>query len=257
MIKQIKVVIKFILLLSPIMFVTSCFREFEYEGDYPELFSVAVNSILGAIGYSLGPPGGVQPRITLLEEDAYGRRLFLYNEEVTLNISAYRIIIQKIEGNYAYFYPHYNFISSSIEYRWEFTDEDMEALKKTNSWNQEMNDSSEFVRVRIVRKKEVGPISNERLIEVYSYIFLRRSLVHQNISNSLMIFLRTDSYGRSVYAAIGPRDDDIFAVLFHPNHSFDPETGILLIEDRNRYQTALRLFMEANGWNTPFMIEEL
>jgi len=38
--------------------------------------------------------------------------------------------------------------------------------------------------------------------------------------------------------------------------TFDPETGILDITDfLNNYQTPLRLFMEANGWDTPFIPE--
>jgi len=51
-IKQIRVKCALMLFWSCILFLTACFQdEFEYTGDYPELFSVAVNSILGAEGY--------------------------------------------------------------------------------------------------------------------------------------------------------------------------------------------------------------
>ena len=242
-------------IILSISFFTACFqREFEYRGDYPELFSVAVGSLLGTRGFSAGgPPSGLQPSIRLLEEDYFGRRLFFFGDDT---VGPNHVIMQKVEGDYVYFYPHYNFISSS----WgEYQGEGIDFLKKANSWNQEISNDGEFVRVRIVRQKERGPISNDKLVEVYNYIFTGINFGNRNISNSLMIFLRADRYGRSVYAGIGSGSEWIgthIVVLFQPDHSFDPETGILLIEDRNRYQTALRLFMEANGWDTPFMVEE-
>ncbi|MCL2864744.1 MAG: hypothetical protein FWE25_04280, partial [Lachnospiraceae bacterium] len=61
-----------------------------------------------------------------------------------------------------------------------------------------------------------------------------------------IFFLRTDNYGRSVYFRRNT------AILFQPDHSFDLETGVLEIIDPVRYQTELREFMEANGWDTPF-----
>jgi hypothetical protein len=153
--------------------------EFEYTGDYPELYSVALSSILGTRG-DAGIPGPspmpLQPNIVVIEEDDYGRVIFSYDEGTTNlgspMVNDNRVIMQKTEGDYVYFYPHYNFISSSYENnRWEFTDEDIEALKDVNSWNQVMSDDSEFVRVRIVRQKERGPIEVERLSEVYNEVF--------------------------------------------------------------------------------------
>jgi len=47
-------------------------------------------------------------------------------------------------------------------------------------------------------------------------------------------------------------NDYFVVVLFQPDHSFDIETGILVTTDRLSYQTELRKFKEANGWDTPF-----
>jgi len=109
-----------------------------------------------------------------------------------------------------------------------------------------MSDSSEFESVGITRRRERGPLSDAQLIEAFNEIFSR------NITrlHGLMLYLRTDNYGGSVYLA-EPREG-YFAVVFQPDHSFDLEAGVLEITDPNNYQTDLRLFMEATGWNTPF-----
>ena len=70
---------KLILLVSCILSLASCYiRKYEYLGDYPELYSVAVNSLLGAEGFqSAGIIGreGLEPAISILERDNYGRVL--------------------------------------------------------------------------------------------------------------------------------------------------------------------------------------
>ena len=237
--------IKLLLLLIPILFLVACNNnEFTYTGNYPDLYSVALNSVLGLEGFELSSPAR-QPRISLLEEDDYGRRLFSYSEAST--IVAF-LIIQKSDDVYAYFYPHYNFVIGSRN-PWAFIDEDYEnvkALKEANNWNREMSDTYEFVRVRISRQREVGSISNEKLIEVFYYLFPHIALDRPENIRSRMFYLRTDSYGRSIYST------GTGAVLFQPNHLFDSETGIFIFEERHNYQANLRLFMEANGWDTPF-----
>jgi len=246
-VKKWKIKSRLALLLSFTLFLTGCGR-FEYRGDYLELYSVAIHSILGQEGYRIqGGPFRQPPRIRILEEDNYGRVLFSYTEsgEREHAISLYNLVImQKVEGDYVYFYPHYNFISRDVG--GSFTDAAIDALKEANSWNQPLSDRSEFERIRISRRKQSGPLSDAQLIEAFNEIFSR------NITrlHGLMIYLRTDDYGRAVYLA-EPREG-YFAILFQPDHSFDLETGVLEITDRNNYQTELRLFMEANGWNTPF-----
>ena len=125
-----------------------------------------------------------------------------------------------------------------------------------------MGNVSEFVKARIVRQPERGSVPNEKLIEVYHDIFPDIELARRRNAVNQMIFLRADDYGRSVYFTTGWEwgyiDGDPtrihlrVATLFQPDHSFAREAGVLLITDPLNYQTALRLFMEANGWDTPF-----
>ena len=227
-------------LLVPLIIITilnACSsREFEYLRNYPELFTVAINSMLDTRGYLYrGWLGNVGPSIRVRYEDSHGRRLFEYTED---NHRLSYIIIQKVDEGYAYFYPHYNFV---------FSHRDIPSLKESNSWNKEMSDRSEFVRVRIVRTKERGPISDHKLIELFQLLFPKSNSDRRQILSNT-VFFRTDNYGRSIYSF------GIAVVLFQPDHSFDIETGLLVLEREYwyNYQTKLRLFMEANGWDTPF-----
>jgi len=253
MIKMAKIVSVLLVLLLLTIVLTSCFQGVRYTGDYPELFSVAIGSVLGARGYDDGGPRGrhIEPSVSVLEEDNYGRVLFRYSEGgftrridrnperlVGRSIDVY-IIAQRVNSNHVYFYPHYNFIirgeSDARVFESYFEDiprvsnEDLDALKEVNSWNEEMSEESAFDRVRIVRRKEDGPASRD----------------------DRMIYLRTDRYGRSVYTISSQYVHIVY--FFQPDHSLDFQTGITEIRDLFNYQTELRLFMEANGWNTPWV----
>jgi hypothetical protein len=123
---------------------------------------------LGQRGYAIGPPGGLQPDLDLLEIDDYGRILFYYSE--TYDISpANLVIVQRVEDNYFYVYPHYNFISRSA--RHEFTEVDIEHFKEENSWNQDMSDNCSFTAVTISRYKDKGPITSTNIVQAHHDIF--------------------------------------------------------------------------------------
>jgi len=261
MIKQVYAKLLLTTTIAIFLCLTACSGDFEYTGDNPELYSVAINSILGIHGYALSSWGPQRPTVRILEEDNYGRVMFLYSEDSYISPVSI-VVMQKADEVYAYFYPHYNFFSDWFFFLEEDPDiESVAALKETNSWNQEMSDASEFVRVRIVRYPEPGPIADETLIEAFRSVFPGSpSRPNQITANNP--FLRMDSYGRSVYLIFGPQweyiDDEYVrtfvyvAILFQPDHSLDIDNGTLLITDLFNYQTDLRLFMEANGWDTPF-----
>ena len=257
MIKITRIISMLLLLVLLTMILTSCFQGDSYTGDYPELFSVAIGSILGARGSEDvgGLRGSVEPGVAVLEEDDFGRVLFMYTEggfsrridDDSERIVGRRVFVylvaQRVDGNHVYFYPHYNFIMRGesgvrvFESYFEdiplISNEDLNALKEANSWNQEMSDDTAFDRVRIVRRKQDGPV------------------VTNEVQTDWMIYLRSDRYGRSVYAISS--DYANFVYLFQPDNSLDWEAGFIEMTDLFNYQTELRLFMEANGWNTPWV----
>jgi len=251
--------VKLILLLIGIIFLTGCrlMRDITYDGDHPELFSVGIQSLLGARGYEEGHLS--LPNIKIISEDNYGRILFSYRED---RIDSY-LIIQMVDGDHAFFYPYYHFIlnygimpnPAPNSFSFGFTDAEIDELKEANRWNQPMGDQSEFESVPIIRLKENGPVSDELLIETFFEMFPDVNLRSSQTAISRMRFLRIDRYGRSIYfvAEHGlQRGEPYFAIILQPDHSFDLETGILKITNINNYQTELRLFMEENGWNEPW-----
>ena len=231
---------------------------FEYAGSNPELYTVAIHAVPGGRGYISGHIlGGQQPTIEIIDWDSYGRVMFFYDEESPLIRGGAYVVMQKVVGDYVYFYPFYNHIIRPMSGSDFSLVEESEAFDSANSWEQELSDDSEFVRVRISRTKESGPISDNRFARAYREVFPETTLHDGQIRGS-RVFLRTDRYGRSLHFAIGlvgKGEDRVryhIAMLFQPDNSFDLATGVVFFEDFYKYQSQLKEFMEANGWDTPF-----
>ena len=246
--------------------------DYSYRGDYPELFSVAINSILGTRGF-IQTSRVFNPDIKVVDIDDYGRVLFLYHEGggiSTINL----VISQKSDDEYVYFYPHHNFISiaSMVSGRgfWyylnnppmpieeSFTREAIEELKRRNDWNQPLN-LDNAIRTKIVNIKadSVGPISNRVFNQAYVLAF--EGDARERPAPSFFI---ADKYGRSLYLAggyAGSRTGSgvihgfrFIVLLFQPDGSFDVERGVMELHDLQQYQNELKAFMELNGWNEPW-----
>jgi hypothetical protein len=112
-----------------------------------------------------------------------------------------------------------------------------------------MSDDSEFDRVRIVRRREQGPVPEGALREAFHelLIYADRDSI-PSWDSSRMRFLREDRYGRAIYVHtwIGQR----WVAVLQPDHSFDISVSFAELTGDD-YKTDLRLFMESNGWNTP------
>ena len=74
------------------------------------------------------------------------------------------------------------------------------------------------------------------------------------VKNVLMILVKcffiSDDYGRAMYLGIGEYTDDYqyVVMLFQPDGSYD-ERGLMNLNDKQNYQSALREFKELNDWN--------
>ena len=222
--------------------------KFEYTGDYPELYTVAIHTMPGVRGYTLRSSGTENPFIRVLEEDNFGRVLFQYGDSSTRGTIF--VIMQKATDEYVYFYPFYNHVIASSENSPSGFNARVDArneLKLANSWDRDMSDDSELDRVRIVLRKSQGSMSGDELMDIYHTFFPEVDRRPEWIYSRLN-FMRFDRYGRSVYHATSPSGR--YAIVFQPDHAFDIETSVVeLVGDD--YQTDLRLLMEANGWNTP------
>jgi hypothetical protein len=241
------------------LFITSsCFKDpREYRGDYPELYSVAVNTLLGVKGiYGYGP---VTMRIEIIEEDAFGRKMFLYYEGH--RVSEYSLhIIQAYDEEYVYFYPYFNFISAPTN---DFTNKEIEELKRKNDWNRKL-DYSSTVRTNIVTRKSDGLLNHSQILLLYNRVYCRNMNNENPSDNPFVSYFVTDSYGRSVYRIYSGYkemiDDDgnvydsgeHLIMIFNPDGSFDEDRGWFMLNDLYNYQEDLKQFMESNNWNQPY-----
>lgn len=274
MIKRIKVWIAVAVTILPVLLIIGCKpMEYSYTGEYPELFTIAINSILGTRGYRAASII-FNANIAIVDKDDYGRILFLYNEGA--DISTFSLVIgQKSDGEYVYFYPHHNFISISRPISSEgfgfisieradgpyieapsipigkikenFTAEAVEELKKLNDWNQPLN-LERAIRAEIVDRRvdRVGPIDDRALRQAYDQVFGDDAL--GGMISSRTRFFITDNYGRSIYVAWG-RERRYTVILFQPDGSFDVERSVMELHDRQQYQDELKTLKELNGWN--------
>lgn len=174
-----KSVLSIVLYLVFTMFLVGC-QDFEgYTGDYPELFSVAINSVPNAEGSLLGGEITHQPILCLIEEDEYSRKMFVYSEIRGLNDPygnydnrlIYLLICQNSDDKYARYYKDINIVATTIsdfptrvkyggsgqtsgikEPLKDFSEEMISKLKKDNDWNEELR-LENCIEVKIVRKK--------------------------------------------------------------------------------------------------------
>jgi len=230
-------------------------RDKVYDGEYPELYTAAIHSLLGSTGY-IQSERSFPAIIKEIDEDAYARKLFIYYEGS--HISTYSLMIsQKSDDEYTYFYPDYNFISVE-ESKWQhtatlgppeddFTTEEIEELKRNNDWNKPIN-IDRCIKAKIVREKEMGQIEYKELEKLYYETLGENAGPHPR---HRIHFLVTDNYGRSVYLLEG-NSEAATVIVFQPDGSYE-EHGIMELKELQNYQDELKEFKELNGWNEQFI----
>ena len=151
--------------------ISRCIPYKGYMGNYPELFTVAVNIVPDANGVIYSETEH-QPAIALIQQDAKGRKLFGYVEEYDEDPILYLMVCQSSDDEYAYYYAENSMISAIVSdcYRrihiggpkvvsrleaplLDFTDEQIEEVKRNNDWNKEL-DLEKCAKAKIIRKLE-------------------------------------------------------------------------------------------------------
>jgi len=200
---------------------------YEYVGDNVDLSTEARNSILGA-------DQGWESSIVVVDEDNYGRKMFVFRgtsiaaDEVD-QYAGYKylygvLISQQSDREYVYYYEDYNFLiysqsdcaeiiprSPSNSELAELVDypgfqEDIATLKDENDWGKPLNENK-FFKVRISRgdkdKDTQGGLAPEQSKDaIVAYIESQAN--YQNDSPgytiaSSMSYLTSDDYGRHIF----------------------------------------------------------
>lgn len=257
--------------------------KYEYKGNYPELYTVAINSIFGLSGSS---PGEWVPFPVFLkpwEEDEFGRQMFIYCEG-----SIYFLLIsQASDEEYAYYYDDYNFTHVDVgdypgsggfgykeidDPKTLFSDEAVEQLKIKNDWGKEI-DKSNCVKAEIVRIKKKPEIKKKVFEKLLREVAVERTgwNLHRTKALRFANYFTSDDYGRTICSVSGTAygkegkvgilaSDDhesielYLLIIFNPDGSYDLDTCVMDLENLKgyNYQDELKAFKEINNWNKPW-----
>ena len=250
-----KKIIKYLILIVLVPLIASCRDLYLYQGNDPELYSIALESVIGSRSY-------VMNQVLRIEEDTYGRVLFAFigdniyvmNSDQSEAIAI--VIAQKTDSNFAYYYDSSNAIAAisihsldeelTLKHIESYFDEaEIENLKEKNDWNKPINDEHLF-RTEVTRKKtceidrrELRPY--EDLLEgnmssgsVQCYGEDRNGYTLVSVETLL-----TESYG-------GP--SAIYLLIVDQSHKLVSPNAVMRVADIFDME-AIKRFKEENGWS--------
>lgn len=238
------------ILLLFMMILTSC-RYNGYSGNYSNLYSVAINSVLWLNGHSWDADYECNPYIEIIDEDQYGRIMFTYYEKyysgADISFSAL-IICQDSNEKEVFYYEDVNFLvkeqvlySQNIE---QFTEEEIEYLKLINDWNKEMN-YDKCVRKEIAQNKPKIPNDKEikkQIIDEFKLISGEYSLfldfLTNNLDNSKYIvygYIRKSEQEGIYFIGLVDEDDFIKLSTIIPSNVYDYITEFVEFKKLNNW----------------------
>lgn len=238
MVKKISIVC---LLVVALLF-SGC--RYEYRGEYLDLYTVAINSVLWTFGASPQTDFAGDPLIEIMEEDDFGRVLFRYTEKYfSPNISfSSLIILQSKKNDFAYYYEDCNFISKEKSYYSDepaiFDLDDINELKNINDWNQPVNFDKCVKKDFVSYKKTLSLTDNQEkniLSKFPQFHSIPLFLLTENKNGDKLCYGKLIGYQEELkYIVIILKNDSTFSI-FEPN-------------DLYNYQEELKMFKEQNSW---------
>mgnify|MGYP007005628935 FL=1 len=231
------VVLLFVLLL---LLLTSCRDPFRHYGEYPQHFSIAINSLLGIAGSQ-------RDRIEILEQDTKGRIMFAFISKFSAideRPGLYSIMIcQKTDSEYSYFYPDYHFVTAHTKE--EIYEDEIIALKNKNDWNMDI-DESKMTKVRISRRKKLNSVAGSREKKIF------KDVVDFDNETISLYGLGTDKENRWLYyVRIFNKDNSYkrsYMLILNEDYTYE-STYLQQIDDVWNYQDQLKAFKELNHWS--------
>lgn len=148
-----------------------------YDGEYPELEVVAINSVPGVLRSDMSD------QVLVLEKDSYGRTLFACElNRVFTNINSPQnvvlaiIISQKTDLETVCYYTEINYDLAFLEdyetlvtelISSHFSEQDIETLKEKNDWNKPLEpDNSRYTKIpNVLDKKTDMNKKEEKTVE--------------------------------------------------------------------------------------------
>jgi len=250
-----KKIIRYLMVMTLVPLITSCRDLYLYQGNDPELYSIALESVIGSRSY-------VMNQVLRIEEDAYGRVLFAFfgeniyvmnnDQEAAIAI----VIAQKTDSNFAHYYDSSNATSVISIHNLDeeltlkllesyFDEEDIEELKVKNDWNKPINDKLLF-RTEVTRKKTCDVLARELRPNEYlivgkpHYGFIQCYGEDRNGYTLVSVkTLLTETYG-------GPFA--IYLLIVNQDHELISPDAVMRVTDIFDME-AIKRFKEVNGWS--------
>ena len=224
-----------------------------YSGNYSDLYSVAINSVLWLNGHSWGADYECDPQIEVIEEDKYGRIMFTYYEKyysgAGISFSAL-IICQSSNEDKVFYYEDINYIvkeqvlySQNLE---NFNEEEIEQLKTVNDWNKEIDYDKCVVKEitkskpKILHEKEI----EDQIIDEFNVV---------NGEYSLFMDFLTNNLDNSKYIIYGNIKKDkaesiYFIGLVENEKDYSIKLNIIVPLNVYDYKTEFVEFKKLNNW---------
>ena len=245
--KNLPIILLSLILLSSFLYVLiglkGCYDG--YSGEYPNLYTVAINSILWNNGYSYSADRRADPKIEVIDEDIYGRIMFTYYEKYYSggNISFSALVIcQYSNQKDVYYYEDTNYIIKEQKGPLnDFNEEEMEQLKTNNDWNQKMN-LKQCIKKKITTDKPTIPHEKEVKNKIIDEFHL------ENEDCLFVDFLTSDSNNNNfiIYGYI--YINEICFIGLVENSTSIKNINFLIPSNVYDYKTELVEFKKSNNW---------
>ena len=244
--------ISIVLLLAVVLYsLTGCIYK-EYSGEYSDLYTVAINSLLWSNGHSFSTERYADPKIEIIDRDAYGRVLFTYYEKyysgAVISYSAL-IVSQSSNEKEVFYYEDINYIvKEQLMYTQNiklFEDAEIDNLKKENDWNQELK-FDKCIKKEITRCKQAIPYEEEvknRIVDEFDVTDREYNVTHfltcDSTGSKFLIYgyIRKTNGQGTFYVALAECDKDSLKSLnfFVPTSVFDCKMDFIKFKDENNW----------------------
>ena len=269
------------LIISTVVLLFSSCNYGGYKGDRTDLYTVAVNNVFGTFGHHSNGEVVFDPHIHVIETDAFGRTLFFYSEFYTSSVNPVVdngmafVIMQYSNDETVYYYqdecylPFYdtnNYYETESD--WAAIEKKMDtaaldALKKANDWNQEINEEK-CASLKISKHKNksaLRPHKHELNEPVYAYEVQNGYTGEDEDFVDVTEYCQTDRYGKELFWVWGmtsnadETDKTVYeyhdyAVILNADGKV-AENGIAKIPSPTESLKIVNQLKSATGWNTP------
>lgn len=222
-----------------------------YSGDYPNLYTVAINSVLWNNGHSFSADRYIDPKIEIIDEDRYGRIMFTYYEKYYGDLSFSALVIcQHSNEKDVFYYEDMNYIikiqalyTQNIN---DFEDEEIDQLKAANNWEQEIN-FDKCIKKEITRRKPTIPCEDEVTNKIVDQFDL------ENERYALFVdFLTSDSENDNfiIYGYIYMDGGRVYFIgIVENNDELIKKINFLVPLNVFDYKTEFMEFKKINNWS--------